>query len=147
MLLTMPSPYDPDNNASRQRLENLATRLSDGDLARVLSNGWTVASLFAHLCFLDRRVLVLLQRWKATGVHDSPLDSYAMNEASKPIFIALDSRTALRLCLDAAIEVDAEISGIGPELIEQINASKNWFRLNRALHRNHHLDQIEQLLF
>jgi uncharacterized damage-inducible protein DinB len=108
-----------DNAASRRRLEALVTRLSDDDLSRTTSYGWTVAALLAHLAFWDQRVLVLLRRWKDNGVDESPVDSQALNDALRPLLIAMDPRTSIRLCLTSARDVDAELENISPSLLER----------------------------
>ena len=135
-----------DNALSRRRLESVTHRLSEADLHRTTSDGWSVASLFAHLAFWDQRVLVLLRRWKEKGVDESPVDSDAMNDALQPLCRALDPHTAVQLCLASAEAADAELETITSDLMAQIEASPTHFRFNRGLHRNDHLDQIERLL-
>jgi hypothetical protein len=142
----MAFPFLAENTASRRRLETLVRRLSDADLTRSTPSGWTVAALLAHLAFWDRRVLVLLRRWKEQGVDESPIDAHAVNDALKPLCLALDPRTAVELCLASAEAVDAELETITPDLVQQIEASPTHFRFNRSLHRNDHLSEIELLL-
>jgi hypothetical protein len=139
-------PFVEENTTSRHRLEALVHRLSDEDLARVNPDGWTVAALLAHLAFWDRRVLVLLRRWKAQGVDESPVDSEALNGALQPLCLALEPRKAINLCLSAAAAADAELETITADLFDQIEASPTHFRFNRALHRNDHLGEVERLL-
>jgi hypothetical protein len=69
-----------------------------------------------------------------------------INESLKPMCLALNPHTAVELCLSSAAAVDAELEGITAALVEQIEASPNHFRFNRALHRNDHLEEIERLL-
>jgi len=142
--------FREENLASRRRLETLVNRLSDADLVRVTPYGWTVAALLAHLAFWDYRVLVLLRRWKEDGVDLSPIDSEAVNDALRPVCLALDPRSATELCLSAATAVDTELEMLTDELYkqiqEQLKVSPFQFRFNRALHRDAHLDDIEQLL-
>jgi uncharacterized damage-inducible protein DinB len=142
----MTFPFLEENMASRRRLETVVRRLSDADLARTTHYGWTIAALLAHLAFWDQRVLVLLRRWKAAGVDESPVDSMAMNDALKPLCHALAPAAAAELCLAAAEAVDAELETITPELVQQIEAAPVHFRFSRALHRDDHLRDIEQLL-
>ncbi len=136
-------PFIQQNNESRQRLEALANRLTDADLSRAATAGWTVAALLAHLAFWDQRALVLLQRWKGNGVDLSPVDADAMNDAHKPLCLALEPRRAVELCLASAAAVDAELETLTPDLVAEIEASPTHFRFNRALHRNDHLAEIE----
>ncbi len=139
-----------ENTASRHRLQTLIHRLSDADLARVTPSGWTVAALLAHLAWWDQRVLGLLRRWKEQDVDASPVDADAVNYALKPLCLALDPRTAIQLCLSSAEAVDAELETITSDLVEriqeEIQANPFQFRFSRALHRNGHLNEIEQLL-
>jgi hypothetical protein len=142
----MTFPFIQENTASRSRLESFVRDLSDADLARSNPYGWTAAALLAHLAFWDQRVLVLLRRWQAEGVDESPVDPDMINESLKPLCLALNPHTAVELCLSSAAAVDAELEGITAALVEQIEASPNHFRFNRALHRNDHLAEIERLL-
>jgi uncharacterized damage-inducible protein DinB len=142
----MAHAFVEDNARSRQRLEALVARLSEDDLARTTSFGWTVAALLAHLAYWDRRVLVLLKRWKDHGFEESPVDADAVNEALRALCHAIEPRVAVELSLDSARAADAEIETVSEELVARIASSSTHFRLNRGLHRNDHLDQIEQLL-
>jgi hypothetical protein len=138
--------FNQENTTSRRRLVSIVNSLTTNDYSLTTPAGWTVSALLAHLAFLDQRVLVLLRRWKKEGVDESPLDSEAMNDASKPILLALDPKEAVAICLASAEAVDAELEAITPELVESIQASPNFFRFNRGLHRNDHLNEIERLL-
>jgi hypothetical protein len=142
----MPLPFVEENRKSRARLAELARRLSDEELARSNAHGWTVAALLAHLAWWDRRVLVLLERWKQSEVDASPIDADATNGALKALCLALEPRQAIELCLAAAEAVDAELETVTPELVEQVQAIPMQFRFNRALHRNDHLNEIERVL-
>jgi hypothetical protein len=58
----------------------------------------------------------------------------------------MEPRAAVELCLSSAEAADAELAALTPELYAQIQASPTHFRFNRSLHRNDHLNEIEQLL-
>lgn len=138
--------FSQENTTSRRRLEDVVSRLTEKDLARSTPYGWTIAALLAHLAFWDQRILALLRRWKETGVDQSPVDSTAVNDALKPLCHALAPRKAVELCLSSAAAADAELETLSADLVAQIEASGTHFRFNRALHRNDHLNDIEQLL-
>ncbi|HLO16006.1 MAG TPA: maleylpyruvate isomerase N-terminal domain-containing protein [Anaerolineales bacterium] len=146
----MTFPYAQENAESRRRLESIVRSLSSADLTLSTHYGWTIPALLAHLAFWDQRVLVILRRWKETGFDPSPIDSVAVNDALKVLCHELDPKTALELCLSSAEAVDAELATLTPELVKQIEehaeATETQFRMNRALHRNGHLDDIEALL-
>jgi len=138
--------FTEENNTSRMRLETLLGSLTDEELARSTSYGWTVSALLAHLAFWDNRVLALTRRWKDKGIDESPVDSEAMNEALKPLCLAMEPRTAVQLCLSSARAVDAELETLTADFVRKIEASPTFIRFNRGLHRNDHLNDIEKIL-
>lgn len=146
----MSFPYSQQNADSRRRLEVLVRGLSDEDLARSTDYGWTVAALLAHLAFWDYRMSVILRRWQEEGFDPSPIDSTAVNDAMKVLCHSLEPRTAAELALSAAEKVDAEFEALSDEFVRQIEqhieATSTQFRMNRSLHRDGHLNDIEALL-
>ena len=146
----MTFPYSKENAESYQRLKSLVHRLTDTDLALSTDYGWTIAALLAHLAFWDQRMFVILRRWQEGGFDESPIDSMAVNDALKLICHALEPRTAADLSLVAAERIDAELDKLTPDFVLQIEehaaATATQFRMNRSLHREGHLNDIEALL-
>ena len=146
----MTFPYSQQNAESRHRLESLVRRLTDTDLALSTDYGWTVSALLAHLAFWDHRMLVILHRWQEQGFDPSPIDSGAVNDALREICHALEPRVAAELALTAAEKVDKEFETLADEFVKQIEdhvaATETQFRMNRSLHRNDHLKDIEALV-
>jgi hypothetical protein len=146
----MTFPYSHQNAESRRRLEALVRRLTDTDLALSTDYGWTVSALLAHLAFWDHRMLVILHRWQEQGFDPSPIDSGAVNGALREICHALEPRVAADLALLAAEKVDKELETLSDEFVKQIEdhieATETQFRMNRSLHRNDHLKDIEALV-
>jgi hypothetical protein len=146
----MSFPYSEQNAESRQRLKSLVSKLTDSDLALSTHYGWTVSALLAHLAFWDHRMSVILKRWQESGFDPSPIDSGAVNDALREICHALEPRTAANLALIAAEKLDAEFDALSDDFFKQIEdhaeATGTQFRMNRALHRNDHLKDIEALL-
>ena len=56
-----------ENNAERARLQGLVARLTDADMARAMSEGWTVGVGLLHLAFWDRLSLSKFEEWERTG--------------------------------------------------------------------------------
>ena len=146
----MTFPYSEQNAESRRRLEALVRRLTDTDLALSTDYGWTISALLAHLAFWDHRMSVILNRWQTEGFDPSPIDSGAVNDALKVICHALEPRIAADLALTAAALVDSGFEKLTPEFVKQIEehaqATATQFRMNRSLHRDGHLNDIEALL-
>ncbi len=139
--------YQASNAASLERLRDLVHGLSDADLARDVGEGWTVTTTLAHMGFYDARVLALFRRWEAGGeVADSPLDAGIINDAKQPYLQLLPGRATADLTLQLAEACDAAVAALTPEQLAR-HAAAGWpARLDRAHHRQDHLEQIERVL-
>ena len=111
-----------------------------------MEDGWTVAVSLAHLAFWDQRALVLMRKWKSTGIVPSPVDVDVTNDSLLPLLLALPPRAAANLAVTSAEAIDRELEEASAELISAIENSGEQFRLYRSQHRNLHLDQIEEFL-
>lgn len=146
----MDKSYIAENNAERERLRTLVERLSDEELSRPLVAGWTIAGMLAHMAFWDARALALMDKW-AGGVAPSTADHepgniHWVNDASKPLCLALPPRTAAQLALQLAEETDRRVEALPDDLLAQLIAIGPPFNLSRANHRKEHLDEIEASL-
>jgi len=139
--------YVARNNAERARLEALVARLTDADLKRPLAAGWTVAGVLAHLAFWDQRAFILLDRWQREGVTPPPDDEASIdwiNDAAKPMFLALPPRRAAELAVAIAEATDRKVESLSDELVTRNAAADTPVTLTRANHRREHLDEIER---
>ena len=140
--------YIAENEAELHRLRTLVERLSDADLARPTPGGWTVASSLAHVAFWDQRILFWLDRWER-GAMPRGLDEADgdwINDAGKPLCLALPPRVAARLTVDFAEQVDRRLAALTEEQIASNAAAGEPLFLTRAHHRKTHLDEIERIL-
>ena len=95
-------------------------------------------------------MLMILYRWQTEGLDPSPMDAGVVNDSLRVICHALEPRKAIELCLSSAETMDAEFGKLTPNQVKQVEkhatATETQFRMNRGLHRNAHLDDIERLL-
>jgi Mycothiol maleylpyruvate isomerase N-terminal domain len=90
------------NRASTQRMRALAARLSDDELQHPVGQHWTVAIVLAHLAFLDRRALWVLDATERAGtVVNSDYDIF-INDLSLPLWAAVPPRAAARIAIETA---------------------------------------------
>lgn len=146
----MAHPFVAENDAERQRLKALTERLSDEQLARPIDDGWTIAGVLAHMAFWDARALYLIDKWEG-GTAPSPDDWERddvewINASAKWLCLALAPRAAARLALYMAEQADLRVAGLSEALVQQNMAAGQPLRLERALHRREHLDEIERQL-
>ena len=143
--------YVGENDAQRERLRALVRRLTDQELGRPMSAGWTIAGVLGHLAFWDQRLLVLLERWERAGPSAVPpvLDHAAVdwiNDAAKPLLLALLPRRAADLAVSIAEAVDRKVKALPDEFVVRNVAAGTPVNLLRAEHRREHLDEIERAL-
>jgi len=142
----MDRPFVVENTRERERVRRLVDRISDKELSLPLWEGWTIAAALAHLAFWDQRALVLMKKWKISGVVSSPIDDDVTNDSILPLCLAIPPRVAARLAVTAAEAIDLELEKAHEDLISDIWQLGERFRLYRSDHRKLHLDQIESLL-
>lgn len=123
--------------------------MTGADLARQVTEDWTVAALLAHLAFWDRFVLA---RWEAAlgeGVLPMVLPSGAIdmiNAAAQLQWSALPIRSAGPEAMRAAEAVDRRIEELPSEMVDRVRAHGLERMLDRSRHRTQHLDEIERAL-
>ncbi len=139
----MDRPFVAENARERERLRALANRMTVEELGRPLGDGWTISSALAHLAFWDQRSLVLMRRWKKSGVSLSPIDQDVVNDSILPLCAAIPPRAAAALAVSSAEAIDRELEEAPDALIAAIGKLGDRFRLYRADHRKIHLDRIE----
>ena len=143
----MDRPFVSENAKERERLSSLVERLTDEELCLPLGDNWTIAVALAHLSFWDRRSLILLRKWKKSGVVEpSPIDLDVINDSLLPIWLAIPPRTAAHLAVSSAEEIDRELEETSTDLIAKVESLGEKFRLYRSLHRKMHLDEMEEIL-
>jgi len=142
----MDRPFVGENAKERERLNRLVNRISDEELTLPMGKGWTIAAAFVHLAFWDQRALVLMRKWKMSGVAPSPIDDDVSNDSILPLCLAISPRVAANLAVTAAEAIDLELEKAPDDLINEIWKLKERFRLYRSEHRKVHIDQIEKLI-
>ncbi|HTY77523.1 MAG TPA: maleylpyruvate isomerase N-terminal domain-containing protein [Candidatus Bathyarchaeia archaeon] len=143
--------YVAKNQAELERLRRLVDRLSDQELAKPMPAGWTVAGVLAHLAFWDYRVVVLLDEWGAEGRGTPPpaieeSSTGWINDAGKPLCLALPPRVAARMAVEAAVAADQRVAALSDSLLAANRSAGAPISVMRAEHRREHLDEIERAL-
>jgi hypothetical protein len=143
----MATKYAAENAKSLARLRQFVNSVTDAELKLVIyKEGWTVAVALAHLAFWDERRRVMLKLWKQEGVKPSPYVFDIINDALIPVLLAIPPRKAAELAVTTAAALDKELEELPPEMVKAIEALKEPTALDRAHHRNMHLDEINALL-
>ncbi len=133
------------NRLSTARLKKLVDSLSSADMGRKVGPHWNVAVALAHLAFWDRRVQFVLDRTQHEG-RLSPVEvDTVVNDLLLPTWEAVPGAAAARMALETAEALDRQLESFPEALLEQVQAhNPRW--INRSLHRNEHLDEVDAAL-
>jgi hypothetical protein len=143
----MAPTYILENKRERERLCKLVNDLTDTELTLIIyQEGWTIASMLAHLAFWDHFRLQLVRKWQQQSVSPTVVDDDLLNDTLLPFFLELPPRKAANTALAMAEKIDAELEHLSPQLTNEIMALGERHALNRSIHRKMHLDEIENLL-
>ena len=143
--------YVTQNQTQLARLEALVGRLGDRELSRPLEAGWTVAGVLAHLAYWDYRIVTLLEAWGPDG-RGTPPATFSetavnwINDAGKPLCLALPPRVAARLAVEAVVAADQRVATLSDAALAANQAAGSPISVLRAEHRREHLDEIERAL-
>ena len=133
------------NRVSRERMRAIANRCSDEDMLTRVGEHWTVAIVYAHIAWWDRRVMYVLDRTERDGSLFIPEIDIFVNDLSLPLWAAVPAREAVRIAMENAEAVDKRLEEYPEALLEEIHKyNKRW--VVRALHRNEHLDEADKAL-
>jgi len=133
------------NRISRERMLSIAGRLSDEEMLTRVGEHWTVAIVYAHIAWWDRRVMYVLDMTEKDHKLFIPEIDIFVNDLSLPLWAAVPPREAVRIAMENAEAVDKRLVEYPEDLRNEIfSYNKRW--IIRALHRNEHLDEAETAL-
>jgi hypothetical protein len=144
----MDRSYVAENDAERARLKAIVARLTDADMARAMSEEWTVGVGLMHLAFWDGLSLSKVEEWERTGaVQIPPMGDMVdgINHAMLPWWRTIAPAQIRHAVVAAAEVVDRKAETLPAPIVEAILAVRP-HSLARAIHRRQHLDQIERAL-
>jgi Mycothiol maleylpyruvate isomerase N-terminal domain len=133
------------NRVSTERIRRLAASLTDEQMQTRVGEHWTVAIVFAHLAFWDRRVMYVLDMTERDGKLFIPEIDIFVNDLSLPLWAAIPPRDAARIAIETAETLDRRLEAFPPSLLEEIYTyNKRW--VERSMHHGEHLDQADAAL-
>jgi hypothetical protein len=141
----MDQSYIELNRASTERIRALTERLTDEEMQHRVGEHWTVAIAVAHLAFWDRRVMYVLDMTEKDNILFIPEIDIFVNDLSLPLWAAIPPRDAARIAIETSETLDKRLENFSQALLEETyNYNKRW--VVRALHRNEHLDEVDNAL-
>lgn len=143
--MTMDRSFAELNRASTRRIRALVENLSDEELQHPVGEHWTVAITLAHLAFWDQRVLYVLDKTEKDGKLFIPQIGIDANDIALPFWAAIPPRTAAKMAIETAEELDQRLENYPQALLEEIYTyNQRW--VVRAQHRGEHLNDVDAAL-
>ena len=143
--MTLDRSFVERNRLSTERIRAMAAGLTEAEMQTPVGDHWTVAIVFAHLAFWDRRVIYVLDKTEQDGRLFIPEIDIFVNDLSLPLWAAIPPREAARIAIETAETLDRRLEAFPPALLEEIYTyNKRW--VDRSLHRGEHLDEADAAL-
>jgi hypothetical protein len=143
--MTVDRAFIERNRAATERIRTLTARLSDEEMQHPVGEHWTVAIALAHLAWWDQRVIHVLDMMEQDDTLPFPDIDILVNDLSLPLWAAVPPREAARIAIETAEALDARLENYPPTLLQKIyDRTPRW--VIRAIHRNEHLDEIDEVL-
>lgn len=138
--------FQAQNRLETQKLKQLLAKISEADLEKLVSHGWTIKATVVHLAFYDMRGLALLDEFEKEGVRPSPNDIEPINEVVRQLAASMNGASAVQMWANAAEALDQRIEALSDSTILEIQAAGSPFRLPRHKHRAEHRAEIEKVV-
>ena len=143
--MTRDQAFIERNRTATNRMRALVDQVSDQALQQPVGEHWTVAITLAHLAFWDRRVLLGLDAVEREGKLNIPAIDLSVNDLALPFWAAIPPRVAANLAVATAAALDERLEHFPPALLDELYShNQRW--VERALHRNAHLDEVDTAL-
>ena len=112
--MTLDRSFVELNRTSTKRIRDLAARLNEAELQHPVGEHWTVAIVFAHLAFWDRRVLYVLDKTERDGKLFIPEIDIFVNDLSLPLWAAIPPRKAAQIAIETSETLDKRLEEFPP---------------------------------
>jgi hypothetical protein len=116
-----------------------------------MPGGWTVASVLGHVAFWDQRIIAFVEEWRKAGMGTPPKDADGsqvnwLNDATKPLLLAIAPRRAAELTLSIAETTDRMLAELPEDFLAANSKAGSPVNVHRAEHRREHIAEIEAAL-
>jgi hypothetical protein len=133
------------NKKSTDRLRKLIANISEKELSIKVGGEWNILLTLAHIAFWDQRSLYVLESAKKNNKLYAPYFDDQLNDILPPILSLIPPQIILKYTISVSEKLDTELENCTKDLLKEIKEVNNRL-LDRSIHRNLHLDEIESVL-
>jgi hypothetical protein len=133
------------NRESTARMREMRNKLSGKKFSICLGSGWTISITLAHLALWDHRVIFVIESAIKSNKLHAPTYDDQLNDILTPLLATIPATEAASIAISMAERLDSELENCPKPLLEEMN-EVNGRLLRRSIHRNLHLDEIENAI-
>jgi hypothetical protein len=133
------------NRESTTRLRNIISQISDEEFSISIGSEWTISITLAHLALWDYRVIFVIESAIKNNKVHAPFYDDQLNDILTPSMKAIPPTEAAKMAIATAERVDNALEKCPKILLEEMR-KVNSRLLERSIHRNLHLDEIENAI-
>jgi hypothetical protein len=133
------------NRKSTARMRNIINQLSGDEFSNRIGSEWTISLTLAHLALWDQRVIFVMESAIKNNKLHAPFYDDQLNDILTPLLGAIPSIDAARLAIAMAERADSELEKCPKDILEEMK-KVNSRLVERSIHRNLHIDEIENAM-
>jgi uncharacterized damage-inducible protein DinB len=134
-----------NNRESTVRMRKVIHQLSGEELSNRIGSDWTISITLAHMALWDQRVIFVIESANKNNKVHAPFYDDQLNDILTPLLMAIPPKEAVKMAIATAERLDNELEKC-PKLFLEEMKKVNSRLLERSIHRNLHLDEIEKAL-
>lgn len=134
-----------ENRKSTERLSGMLEKLPDSLLGAPVAGGWNVKLTLAHLAFWDQRGVLVVESAVRDGKLHAPFYDDQLNDILAPVLDLIPAAEVKQFAPAVARKLDALLENCPAEILEELE-KVNPRLIDRSLHRNDHLAEIERAI-
>jgi hypothetical protein len=132
-----------ENRKATERLSELLEKLPDDRLGAPVTAEWNVKRMLAHLAFWDQRGVLVVESAMKDGRLHAPFYDDQLNDILAPVLDLIPAADVKQFALAVSRKLDALLENCPADILAEME-KVNPRLIDRSLHRNDHLAEIER---
>jgi hypothetical protein len=133
------------NRISTARLRRFAESLPVEALRLPVTEEWSVKLALAHLAFWDWRVIYVIESARKNRELHAPSFDDQLNDILAPLFDLIPAPDVRAFVLEVSQMLDGLLEDCPGDLLAEME-KRNIRLVDRSIHRNAHLDEMEKAI-
>jgi uncharacterized damage-inducible protein DinB len=133
------------NRESTERMRKIIDQISEEEFSTSIGSEWTISMTLAHLALWDQRVIFVIESAIKNDKLHAPFYDGQLNDILTPLLKAIPAAETARMAIATAERLDKELEKCPKQFLEEMK-KVNRRLVERSIHRNSHLEEIENAI-